>query len=57
MLKQKVESHAVKTKDDLIRVVKEEWSNLETNLIRKTINSMKNRIEQVISRKGLKCDY
>ena len=57
VLKQRVEKHAVKTKDDLIRVVKEEWSGLEMNLIRKTIYSMKNRIEQVISREGIKCDY
>jgi transposase len=57
VLKQRVEKHAVKTKDDLIRVVKAEWSSLDMDLIRRTIYSMKNRIEQVHSRGGLKCDY
>ena len=57
VLKQRVEKHSVKTKEDLIKAVKEEWCSLEKNLVRKTINSMKNRIDQVISRGGLKCDY
>jgi transposase len=57
MLKQSVEKRAVKTKDELIRVVEEEWNRLDINLVRRTIGSMKNRIEQVISRGGLKCDY
>lgn len=57
VLKQNVEKHAVKTKNDLIRVVEMEWNNLDINFIQKTINSMKNRVEQVISRGGLKCDY
>jgi DDE superfamily endonuclease len=57
VLKQNVEKHAVKTKDVLIRTVEAEWSSLDMNLIRKKIGSMKNRIEQVLSRNGLKCDY
>jgi transposase len=57
MLKQSVKKRAVKTKDELVRVVEEEWNRLDMNLVRRTIGSMKNRIEQVISRGGLKCDY
>ena len=57
MLKQNVEKRAVKTKDELIKVVEEEWNRLGMDLVRRTIGSMKNRIEQVISRGGLKCDY
>ena len=56
VLKQDVEKREVK-KEYLMRVVEEEWNRLDMNLVRKTIGSMKNRIEQVISRGGLKCDY
>jgi transposase len=57
VLKQSVEKRAVKTKRDLMRVVEEEWDNLDMNLVRKMIGSMKNRIEQVLARNGAKCDY
>ena len=57
VLKQNVEKHEIKTKDELIRVVEKEWNRLDMNLVRKRISWMKNRIEQVIYRDGLKCDY
>ena len=37
VLKQRVENHTVKTKDDLIRVVKQEWTSLDMNSIQRTI--------------------
>jgi len=57
VLKYCVEKRAVKTKQELIRAVEEEWDRLDLDLVRRTIASIKNRVDQVISREGLKCDY
>jgi transposase len=57
VLKQNVEKRSVKTKDDLIRVVQEEWDRLSMDFIKKTIDSMENRLSQVIKNKGKKCEY
>jgi len=57
ILKQNVEKRAVTTKPQLINVVEEEWEHLDIELVRKTIESMKKRIEQVLEKRGGKCDY
>jgi len=57
ILKQNVEKRSAKTKLDLIRIVDEEWTRLDQQVIARTIESMKTRIAQVIDRRGLKCDY
>ena len=57
VLKQNVEKRAAKTKDELVRVVLEEWDRIDMGIIAKTIETMKKRIGQVIERDGGKCDY
>jgi len=57
VLKQSVEKRVVKTKDELIRVVQEEWDSLSMEFVRNTIKSMKKRLTQVIENRGTKCDY
>lgn len=57
ILKQNVENRGAMTKNELVKVVSEEWDALDMELINRTINSMKKRTSQVIVRQGLKCDY
>jgi hypothetical protein len=57
VLKQNVEKRGARTKDELIKIVLEEWDRLDMSIIKKTIETMKKRIEQVINRGGCKCDY
>lgn len=57
ILKQMVERRIPKTKDNLITIIKEEWQKLDQSVIKKTIESMPKRIEEVIKRRGKKCDY
>jgi transposase len=57
ILKQNVERRVVRNKDELVKVVEDEWSKIDQDLIRKTIDSMPKRMTQVIERGGKKCDY
>jgi hypothetical protein len=57
ILKQNVERRVVRNKTELVKVVEEEWSQINQDLIRKTIDSMPKRIAQVLERGGKKCDY
>jgi transposase len=57
ILKQNVERRIVRNKEELVNVAEEEWSNIDQDLIRKTIHSMPKRISQVLERGGKKCDY
>jgi len=57
ILKVMVETRAPKTKEALITVIKEEWESLDQVLIKKTIESMPKRINEVIKNEGRKCDY
>ena len=57
ILKQMVETRVPKTKEHLKTIIKEEWQRIDQVLIKKTIESMPKRIEEVIKNKGNKCDY
>ena len=57
ILKHEVEIRGVKTKEELINAVEEEWKRLDQEIIKKTIETMRKRIEQVVERGGKKCDY
>jgi hypothetical protein len=57
ILKQNVERRVVRNKEELVKVVEEEWSKINQDLICKTIDSMPKRIAQVLERGGKKCDY
>ena len=57
ILKQNVERRVVRNKEELVKIVEEEWSKIDLDLIRKTIDSMPKRIAQVLERDGKKCDY
>lgn len=57
VLKNAVEKRSPKTFEELERVAVEEWDKIEQQTIRKTIKSMSRRIDQVLERKGEKCEY
>jgi transposase len=57
ILKQNVEKRTVRNKEDLVKVVEDEWCKIDQDLIRKIIESMPKRISQVVERNGKKCDY
>lgn len=57
ILKQMVERRAPKSKEQLKTVIKEEWQKLDQAVIKKTIESMPKRVDQVIKNRGKKCDY
>jgi len=57
ILKQNVERRTVRNKEELVKVVEDDWSKIDQELIRKTIESMPKRISQVVERNGKKCDY
>jgi transposase len=57
VLKQKVECRAVKSAGDLATVAQEEWNKIDMEIIKRTIDTMGERVSQVINRDGLKCDY
>ena len=57
ILKQMVERRVPKTKEELKTIIKKEWKKLDQELIKKTIESMPKRIEEVLKNDGKKCDY
>lgn len=57
ILKQNVEKRVVHNKEELVKVVEEEWTKINLDLIYNTIDSMPKRIAQVLERGGKKCDY
>ena len=57
MLKNGVEKRSPKNLAELERIAKDEWEKIPQRKIRDTVKSMSRRIEQVIERKGGKCDY
>lgn len=52
ILKIRVNEREIKNLDELWTVVKEEWSNLDGNLIKTLYHSIPNRLKDVISKKG-----
>lgn len=57
VLKNSVEKRSPKSLEELERIAIEEWDKIDQQNIRKTIKSMCRRIDQVLKRKGEKCDY
>ena len=57
ILKQNVEKRCTKTKEQLILVIEDEWDKLSMDLIRKTIETMPKRLDEVIKNQGKKCSY
>ena len=57
ILKQNVEKHSAKTKAQLIGGIEKEWNKLSKDLIRKTIETMPKRLDEVIRNQGKNCSY
>jgi transposase/predicted transcriptional regulator len=57
VLKNAVEKRSPKTLEELERAAIEEWDKIDQQTIRKTIKTMNRRIDQVLERKGEKCEY
>ena len=57
ILKERVRKRSPKTKEELQRFALEEWAAIPQSVLKKTIESFPKRCDQVISRKGEKCDY
>ncbi len=51
-MKDKVESRAPSTRDELVQYTKDEWKNIPLHVIRNTIKSMPNRLKSVIRNSG-----
>ncbi len=57
VFKKNTERRVVRSKNDLIDAIADEWEKIDNALIRKTIKSMPKRPHQVIERCGKKYDY
>lgn len=57
ILKQNIAKRNPKTKASLIKFIKEEWCKIDDEIIKRTINTMKNRMELVIKENGGKTKY
>jgi transposase len=57
ILKVRVDRRKPKNKEELITYAKEEWNGIEMETVRRTIESLPNRIELVIENGGNKIDY
>ena len=52
IIKNRVYKKKPENKDDLIHIVKYEWKKIDKKILESLINSMPNRIQQVIENKG-----
>ena len=57
MLKQKVSERNPRNQKTLLKMIKEEWENIDVNIIKKAIDSMSLRLNDVIKNKGAKTKY
>ena len=57
ILKQKISNRLPKTKESLIKIIKEEWNLIDTVVCKNAIDSMNQRLLQVIRSKGAKTKY
>jgi len=57
ILKQKVSERNPKTKDGMIKILKEEWKNIDDSILKKIVESMPKRIKLVIEGNGSKTKY
>lgn len=57
ILKERISKRNPKTKATLIKCIKEEWNKIDEETIKRTIDSMKNRLELVIKGNGEKTKY
>ena len=57
ILKENVAKRFPKTKAQLEAIAKDEWMKIPQETLRRTVMSMPTRINQVLERKGGKCDY
>ena len=57
ILKQNVSKRQPKDKKSLIKVVKEEWKKIDNDLLKRIIDTMEQRLKQVIKQKGQKTKY
>jgi transposase len=57
ILKSRVDRKKPKTKQELITIAMEEWEGIDLGIVRRTIESMPRRIEEVIEKCGNKIDY
>jgi len=56
-LKTKVDRRKPRNKQELISFALEEWERIEISIVRRTIESMPNRIAEVIEKQGEKINY
>ena len=57
ILKRRIQKRKPKPIKDLKLFCMEEWENLDMNFFHNLVDSMSNRIDQVIRNKGGRCDY
>lgn len=53
----KVRQHSISNKEDLKRVIREEWEKIEPSYCETLVKSMPNRLENVIKNKGMHTKY
>ena len=57
VLKHKVSERNPKTKFGMIKVLKEEWNNIDDSILKKVVESMSKRMQLVIEGNGCKTKY